>query len=101
MLTRALALTLIAGAAFGQEMSLSSATHMECMRVFMNGPAIELHEKMRPLARTEDEWDGLVSVILETFHVACFSLAGVADERERDDQMPWVQPGPVCAGESL
>ena len=93
VLALSLLLTPLAAA---EDWNVSTVTHMECMRIFIDGPAAELHEKMRPLARTEGEWEVLVSMILETFHVSCFALNGVPDNRVEEDQMPWVSPGMVC-----
>jgi len=86
---------IVAGAASAQ-MSPSEAAHIHCMEVFQEGAAQELHRKMRPLSASEAEWDRMVSVILETYHVACFTLLGVEDNRDKDNQMPWVSPGPIC-----
>jgi hypothetical protein len=69
------------------------------MEVFLDGPAIELHQKMRPLSGSDEEWERLVDVILETFHVSCFALAGVTDNREETSEMAWVSPGLLCGGE--
>jgi hypothetical protein len=69
---------------------------MENMR---QGSAIALNERFKPLTRSEEEWDRLVSVVLETWHEACFSLLGVPDNRIEADQMPWESPGMICDGD--
>jgi len=66
------------------------------MEQFQGGPAVALNNRFRHLAGSEEEWDRLVSVILETWHEACFSLLGVPDNREEADQMPWKSPGLIC-----
>jgi len=78
----------------------SSNAHRYCMENFQSGSAIALHERFKPLTRNEEEWDRLVSVVLETWHEACFSLFGVPDNRVEEDQMPWVSPGMICGGET-
>ena len=70
----------------------SEAAHRFCMAKMQEGPAIALHERFRPLTGSDEEWDRLVSVVLETWHVACFSLLGVKDKRTENNQMPWVSP---------
>jgi len=79
----------------------SEATHTLCMMKLREGPAIALHDRFRPLVDTEEQWDKLVSVVLEAWHVACFSLLGTTDNREEDNQMPWVDPGPICQSTKL
>ena len=76
--------------------NISTLSHQLCMAKMQDGPAIALHDRFRPLVESEEEWDRLVSVVLETWHEACFSLLGVEDNREKDDQMPWVSPGMIC-----
>ena len=76
--------------------SISTEAHQFCMAKMQDGPAIALHDRFRPLAGSDEEWDRLVSVVLETWHEACFSLLGVEDNREKDNQMPWVSPGMIC-----
>ena len=74
----------------------SSQAHSFCMTVMREGPAQALNERFKPLTRNEEEWDRLVSVVLETWHEACFSLLGVPDNRAKEDQMPWISPGMIC-----
>lgn len=76
--------------------SESSQAHQFCMAMMREGPAQALHERFKPLTRNEEEWDRLVSVVLETWHEACFSLLGVPDNRAEEDQMPWESPGMIC-----
>jgi len=82
--------------AMGANADDSSDAHRYCMERFQGGPAVALNSRFRPLAGSEEEWDRLVSVILETWHEACFSLLGVRDNREEEDQMPWKSPGLIC-----
>jgi hypothetical protein len=74
----------------------SSKAHRFCMDNMRQGSAIALNERFKPLTRNEEEWDRLVSVVLETWHEACFSLLGVPDNRIEEDAMPWVSPGMIC-----
>jgi hypothetical protein len=74
----------------------SSQAHQFCMENMREGSAIALHKRFKPLTRNEEEWDRLVSVVLETWHEACFSLLGVPDNRIEEDAMPWVSPGMIC-----
>ena len=74
----------------------SSQAHQFCMENMRQGSAIALNERFKPLTRNEEEWDRLVSVVLETWHEACFSLLGVPDNRAEEDQMPWKSPGMIC-----
>jgi hypothetical protein len=74
----------------------SSRAHSFCMAMMREGPAQALNERFKPLTRNEEEWDRLVSVVLETWHEACFSLLGVPDNRVGAGQMPWVSPGMIC-----
>ena len=78
--------------------SPSTKTHQFCMAMMGEGPAIALHERFKPLTRSDEEWDRLVRVVMETWHEACFSLLGVPDNRIEADQMPWVSPGMICEG---
>ena len=78
--------------------SESSKAHSFCMAMMREGPAQALNERFKPLTRNEEEWDRLVSVVLETWHEACFSLLGVPDNRVGAGQMPWVSPGMICDG---
>ena len=94
MLTGITLMLLMAAPAFAQDQS--SQAHQFCMENMMNGSAIALNERFKPLTRNEEEWDRLVSVVLETWHEACFSLLGVPDNRIEEDQMPWVSPGMIC-----
>ena len=89
---------------FGLPLTASSDpdAHRYCMEVLSSprggqeAPALELNRKFRGLVESEKEWDKVVSIVLETWHVACFSLYGVQDHRARDNQMPWVSPGRLC-----
>jgi hypothetical protein len=74
----------------------SEATHALCMYKFQDGPATELHDRFRPLARNDKEWQSVVDIVLETWHVACFSIFDVFDNRELSEQMPWESPGMIC-----
>ena len=94
MLTGITLMLLMAAPAFAQDQS--SQVHQFCMENMRQGSAIALHERFKPLTRNEEEWDRLVSVVLETWHEACFSLFGVPDNRVEEDQMPWVSPGMIC-----
>ena len=86
-------LLILASRAYANE---SDDAHIFCMQRMSDGPAVALNSRFRPLAGSEEEWDRLVSVILETWHEACFSLLGAPDNREESDQMPWVSPGMIC-----
>lgn len=87
-------LLLIAGPSSAQDQS--SQAHRFCMDNMQQGSAIALNERFKPLTRNEEEWDRMVSVVLETWHEACFSLLGVPDNRIEADQMPWESPGMIC-----
>ena len=99
-----LAATLMSGAViFGLSIppkeaapSLSpSAVHTACMTLMQEHVEV-LRDRLMPTVETAEEWDILVSVILETWHVACFASFGVEDNRERDNEMPWEFPGQIC-----
>ena len=74
----------------------SEAAHRLAMEKLQEAAYADLHAKFRPLAQTDEEWDRLVSVILETWHVAYFTATGTVDNRESDNQMPWKSPGMIC-----
>ncbi len=94
MLRAILALALMA--APSQANSASEAAHRLAMEKLQESAYEELHFKFRPLVKTDEEWDRLVSVVLETWHVAYFTATGTVDNRESDDQMPWRSPGMIC-----
>jgi hypothetical protein len=87
-------LSLVAVPAYGD----SSSAHAFCMERLREVSAPPLHQRFRPLVQSDEEWDRLVSVVLETWHEACFSLLGVPDNREETNQMPWESPGMICGG---
>lgn len=90
-----IALTLLALPAHAN--SASEAAHRLGMEKLQEAAYEDLHAKFRPLVESDEEWDRLVSVVLETWHVAYFTATGTVDNREADNQMPWVSPGPICA----
>lgn len=92
-----IALTLLALPA--QANPASEAAHTLAMMKLQEAAYADLHAKFRPLAQTDEEWDRLVSVVLETWHVAYFTATGTVDNREADDQMPWKSPGMICEDE--
>jgi hypothetical protein len=61
-----------------------------------------MSDRFYPLTQTEEEWHVLVSIILETYHIACYGITGVKDNREDLNQMPWERPiGKLCESRSL
>ena len=77
--------------------SASEAAHRLGMEKLQEAAYADLHNKFRPLVESDEEWDRLVSVVLETWHVAYFTATGTVDNREVDDQMPWKSPGLICS----
>lgn len=96
MLTRTLLLALMVSTA--QANSASEAAHRLAMEKLQESAYADLHNKFRPLVESDKEWDRLVSVVLETWHVAYFTATGTVDNREADNQMPWKSPGLICEG---
>lgn len=80
----------------GASNSASEAAHRLAMEKLQESAYSDLHSKFRPLVDTEQEWDRLVSVVLETWHVAYFTATGTVDNREEANQMPWKSPGLIC-----
>lgn len=99
MLARVILLSLLAAvtAQAGEYVNTASeAAHTLAMMKLQESAYADLHAKFKPLVKTDEEWDRLVSVILETWHVAYFTATGTVDNRESDDQMPWKSPGMIC-----
>ena len=79
--------------------SASEAAHRLGMEKLQEAAYADLHNKFRPLVESDEEWDRLVSVVLETWHVAYFTATGTVDNREAANQMPWKSPGLICGGD--
>jgi hypothetical protein len=84
-------------AAEAEKTSISGPAHRECMIMLQNGPAQEMFRKFQPLVETQEEWDRLVTVILEASHIVCLATLGVVDDRAEFNEMPWESPGMICS----